>query len=376
MSDASLAPALLGELAGTMLVGRPAEGTLAWFADGLTRAFVENGHMILPEGMGTPRLVINFIDVRRPRPYRRRAQGTFVISVVEVFEEPQDVLKAAYPLLVRSLSNLLIYAVRGAGQRLRTYFVTLEQGYYHVQPDDSDEAGYFQAIYRRMVPLATSQLVVNNIFTQDLPDDLRAGNDNTRALRLAGQRLDQLNLLPAPFPIEEMLPARDMTHVKRLFNIGGLSYGNLSVRQAATTFWMSASGVNKANMQVVGRDMLLITGYVPEKRAMTVSIPKEVEPRRASVDAIEHWMIYTEHPAVGAIIHVHAWMEGIPTTLVNYPCGTAELAREVAELMRRAPDPVRAVIGLKNHGLTITGRSLADIFERIEGRLIRQVPMA
>ena len=44
--------------------------------------------------------------------------------------------------------------------------------------------------------------------------------------------------------------------------------------------------------------------------------------------------------------------------------------------MREAPDPARAVVGLKNHGLTITGRSLDEILERIEGKLIRTVPMA
>jgi ribulose-5-phosphate 4-epimerase/fuculose-1-phosphate aldolase len=133
--------------------------------------------------------------------------------------------------------------------------------------------------------------------------------------------------------------------------------------------------VDKGNLQTVGRDMLLITGFDPAQSAMLVSVPPHVEPRRASVDAIEHWMIYTEHPAVGAIVHVHAWMDGIPSTTVNYPCGTAELAREVADLVRRSPDPSRAVIGLKNHGLTITGRSLEDIFARITGRLLPQVPM-
>jgi hypothetical protein len=60
---------------------------------------------------------------------------------------------------------------------------------------------------------------------------------------------------------------------------------------------------------------------------------------------------------------------------VNYPCGTYELAKEVAELVAAAPDPARAVVGLKNHGLTITGRSLADIFERIDGKILPQVPM-
>jgi ribulose-5-phosphate 4-epimerase/fuculose-1-phosphate aldolase len=171
------------------------------------------------------------------------------------------------------------------------------------------------------------------------------------------------------------LSKRDLDHVKKLFGLGGLSYGNLSARHDERTFWMSASGVDKGNLQTIGRDILLITGFDPEHKAMYVSVPPHVEPRRASVDAIEHWKLYTEHPQIGAIVHVHAWLAGVPSTTVNYPCGTAELATEVAELVRQQPDPARAVIGLKNHGLTITGRSLDDIFERITGRLLPQVPM-
>jgi len=33
------------------------------------------------------------------------------------------------------------------------------------------------------------------------------------------------------------------------------------------------------------------------------------------------------------------------------------------------------VIGLRNHGITVTGRSLEDIMERLRGRVIPQVPM-
>lgn len=373
MSQLAFSPQ--GDSPGAFFAGRPRGGKLQWFADNLERVLTENGHLLLPDGAGLPRLVVNFTSADRPRPIRRKAQGTFVVSVVEVDQEPADILKAAYPILVRSLANLLIYNIAGPGDEWRTYFVTLEQGYYPVDCEDSSEAAYFQAVYRRLKPLATSRLVVNNLFSRSLPPELWEGNANTHALRLAGQKLDQMSLLPAPFPISELLPARDMAHVRRLFGLGGLSYGNLSVREDARSFWMSASGVDKGKMQVIGRDMLLITGFDRERCAMHVSVPPHVEPRRASVDAIEHWMLYKEHPAIGAIIHVHAWMEGIPSTRVNYPCGTAELAQEVADLVRRHPDPSRAVIGLKNHGLTITGRSLADILERISGRLLPQVPM-
>ena len=42
----------------------------------------------------------------------------------------------------------------------------------------------------------------------------------------------------------------------------------------------------------------------------------------------------------------------------------------------RAPDPAHAIIGLKNHGLTITGSDLDEIFERVEPHIQRHVPMS
>jgi ribulose-5-phosphate 4-epimerase/fuculose-1-phosphate aldolase len=188
--------------------------------------------------------------------------------------------------------------------------------------------------------------------------------------------------LPAAFPIEEILSPRDLRHVKLLYGIGGLSYGNVSARRLPPTesgygpeFWMSASGVDKSNLREIGRDVLLVKGYEPSRDTMLLSIPPEVKPNRVSVDAIEHWMIYREHPDVRAILHVHAWIEGTSATEINYPCGTVELATSVADLVRLAPDPSRAVVGQKNHGLTITGHSLDEIFARIDGKIVRNVPM-
>jgi hypothetical protein len=68
-------------------------------------------------------------------------------------------------------------------------------------------------------------------------------------------------------------------------------------------------------------------------------------------------------------------MEGVSATEVNYPCGTLELAEAVAGLVRAAPDPSHAIVGQRNHGLTITGPSLDEIFERIDGKIVRNVPM-
>ena len=172
-----------------------------------------------------------------------------------------------------------------------------------------------------------------------------------------------------------MVDERDLRHIKRLYAIGGLSYGNLSARKDERRFWMSASGVDKSRLDEPGRDILLVSDYDAAQGCMVLSVPPKAEPRRVSVDAIEHWMIYQENPRVGAILHVHAWIDGIAATEINFPCGTAELARSVASLVAAAPDPARAVVGLRNHGITATGESLTEILDRIGDRLLPQVPM-
>jgi ribulose-5-phosphate 4-epimerase/fuculose-1-phosphate aldolase len=352
--------------------GHPRTPRQEWFLDGLRRVLVARG---LDESRPdqAPRIVLHLADRDAPRPFRRRAQATFVVGIVEGPAPQGPVLPALYPMLVRTLANMLFYLVEDAGVS-RAYVVTLEQGYFTIEDARDDE--FFRQIYERLYPLASAQLVINNEFHPDLEAALWDGDELTRALADAGRRLDALNLLPAPFPMDEILGPRDMAHVRRLFGIGGLSYGNLSVRKDARRFWMSASGVNKGAMQSVGRDMLLVKGYDAERNVILLSVPPGVEPRRVSVDAIEHWMIYTHHPGVGAIIHVHAWMDGIPSTQIQYPCGTLQLAQSVAGLVAASDDPARAVVGMRNHGMTITGPTLEDILGRIEGRLLPRVPMA
>ena len=47
----------------------------------------------------------------------------------------------------------------------------------------------------------------------------------------------------------------------------------------------------------------------------------------------------------------------------------------VAALIAAEPDPAEAVVGLRNHGITATGPGLGAILDRIEPRVLRQVPM-
>ena len=147
----------------------------------------------------------------------------------------------------------------------------------------------------------------------------------------------------------------------RLYSVGGLSYGNLSARKDETRFWMSASGVDKSQLESVGRDILMVKDFDDDRgRHRAQRSTRHRAAACVSVDAIEHWMIYQAHPDVGAILHVHAWMEGIAATDVNYPCGTQELAVAVADLVaaragpgacrHRPPQPRHHVHGRKPGG--------------------------
>lgn len=346
---------------------------LAWFADGLREALCELGCEYGAHNGEPTRLVLNFTCLEEPASYRRSSQAVFVASVLQGPPEPEP-LKAYYPYLIRTLSNALIYIATGSSGPETVHFLTPERGH-AVIPAKGAGKELFRSVARRLMPIASSHLIIENEFYPDLPEELWQGDHHTAAFLEVGRRLDALNLLPAPFDLEALLPPADLRHVKRLYKLGGLSHGNMSERLDAERFWMSASGVDKSAMREVGRDILLVKGFSPERQSILLSVPPHVTPRRVSVDAIEHWMIYTEHPSVGAILHVHAWMDGVRSTDVAYPCGTLELAAAVAGLVREAEDPAACVVGLKNHGLTITGRSLLEILERVEGRLLPQVPM-
>ena len=351
------------------LAGQPTSKTHERFAHlleaALERAGFEHGN-----DAQHAELVLNLIDPAAPKPFRRGARGTFVAALAEQPSVAEDPLRRDYPLLVRALANIVLCYVPDEG----VWFVTMERGHYGVHAN-GDEAALADEVVQRLAPLAKSRLVIDNEFRTDLEPELWDGDEVTESIKEAGARMGDLDLLPAPFPIEDLLDERDLRHVKRLYGIGGLSYGNLSARKDENRFWMSASGVDKTKLETPGRDILLVSGYDPERATMILSVPPGVEPRRVSVDAIEHWMIYQQHPDVGAILHVHAWMEGIVATDINFPCGTEELAVSVAALIAAEPDPAEAVVGLRNHGITATGPGLGAILDRIEPRVLRQVPM-
>jgi hypothetical protein len=198
--------------------------------------------------------VLNMFDPDDPKAFRRASRGTYSAAFYELPDAPEDPLKASYPMLVRTLSNVVLLRVPGEG----VWFTTMEQGTYHVSEDAA-------AIYERLEPLATSRLVIDNEWIPDLEPELWDGDEITVDISESGRRLDELDLLPSPFPVEEYLSGRDLRHVMRLYSVGGLSYGNLSARKDETRFWMSASGVDKSKLESVGRDILMVKDFDDER---------------------------------------------------------------------------------------------------------------
>jgi ribulose-5-phosphate 4-epimerase/fuculose-1-phosphate aldolase len=317
--------------------------------------------------------IINLVAFEKPKPVFRKAMNEFVISLLEIPKGLDEQRSACYTMLVRTLSNLLICIKQNSGQVPEIYCLTPETGYYHFSYSPG-------RMYESMLPIINAKMMITNRVSENLPVEY-CSTDVIEKLRHFGGVLDALGVLPAPFPLTDLLNQDDIDHLYRLYKIKGLSYGNLSAREdipemGKDTFWMTARGVDKAHLKGPAEDILLVTGYDTENGEIMVSVPAEHNQKmRVSVDAIEHTLIYETFPEVGAILHVHAWMKDILSTHQNFPCGTLNLAEEVLALLKTTDQPGRTVVGLKNHGLTITGPDLDDIFSRIEGKLLKEVPM-
>jgi ribulose-5-phosphate 4-epimerase/fuculose-1-phosphate aldolase len=342
-------------------------------AESIIQKFLEHGDQ-LSDDVNEIQFVLNLTAVDHPNIYRRRSQSVFVISLVTGYNLNGTARSVCYTTLVRSLSNMLICAVPTNGHGTEIYFTTPEAGFYHLSFDP-------EAVYQQILPIAGAHFATDNIMSVDLPERYCGSTPVVEKIKQYGRVLNELKVLPAPFPLQEFLPPEELRHLYKIFGITGASYGNLSAREnieelGDTTFWMTGRGVNKANLSRVGKDILLVKDFDLQRGTALVSVPAEFDPKaRVSVDAIEHYLIYKSLPGVGAIVHVHAWMEGIHCTRQNYSCGTTELAHEVVALLRQTDNPECTAVGLKNHGLTITGPDLDEIFARIANKLQTEVPM-
>lgn len=350
-------------------------GSVRTVADALIAEFQRRGHIFTPGTTDGITFALNLSTIADPILFRRRSRSVFVVTIVAHEAANEETLRTvSYRTLIRTLSNLVVCLVPEAGGGLRAHFTTPEAGFYSMPFEVAP-------VCDRIAPIVGAHWATDNQLDRDLPARLCDGSDTVDALRRGALELDTLGVLPLPFPLESILSEEDRVHLYKIFGITGASYGNLSAREdvpefGSATFWMTGRGVDKRNLRVIGQDVLLVKGFDEKRNIVLLSVPDgSPDTARVSVDAIEHFLIYREFPEVRAIVHAHAWLDGVRCSKQNHPCGTWELAQEVAAMVRQEPDPSRCAVGLRNHGLTITGHSLAEIFDRIRGRLLVNVPM-
>lgn len=207
----------------------------------------------------------------------------------------------------------------------------------------------------------------DNVVHADLPESLAAGTERTRAMQRVARQLDRLDLVPPAVPLDE-LSDRARRRYFKVLGLRQISYGNMSARHEGDSFWMTGRGVDKANLEVIGRDIVLVDRFDRDERRLHLRVPPGYGDARASIDSAIHATIYEAYPGVGAMIHIHVDVDGVVYTDNHYPCGTVELCDSILAGLGRTADPERTILGLTNHGILVTGASVDDAWQQIRAR--------
>jgi len=101
----------------------------AWVRD-VGAAFESDGFTKVDD-IADADFVLNMFDAEAPKAFRRQSRGTYSASFYELDAMPEDVLKTSYPMLVRTLANVVVLHVPGEG----VWFTTMERGTYKISDD-------------------------------------------------------------------------------------------------------------------------------------------------------------------------------------------------------------------------------------------------
>lgn len=333
-------------------------------------------YRLLDEGAGAADVVLAFLpdpeDLDQLAIERRSYQdfiGIFFIGS-PADSEAQRVVRA-YELGLRVMANLAGY-IELSGDGPHDYEMTLitpERGHELVAGSSSAADELFDTLVRR----SDVTYVDENVVHTDLSAELAKGTHVTRKMQEIAKRLDALDLVPSAVSLEGL---SDRAR-RRFFKVLGLkqvSYGNMSARHQGKDFWMTGRGVDKANLEVIGRDLILVIGFDSEAGQVHLRVPPGFDDARVSIDSSIHAAIYDAFPAIGAMIHIHSFVDGIVYTDDHYPCGTVELCKSTLEGLHLTDNPDRTILGLTNHGILVTGADLEDAWGQIETRLAALEP--
>lgn len=277
----------------------------------------------------------------------------------------------SYEIGLRCMANLAGYTeVTGDGAKdYRMTLITPERGHELLEGGEGDADWLFDLLEQR----SDVTYIDENIVHPDLPEELREGTEVTRKMQEMARRLDDLDLVPSAVALDGLSERAR----RRFFKVLGqkqVSYGNMSARHDDTMFWMTGRGVNKAKLDIIGRDILLVSAFDPQAREVHITVPPGFDESRVSIDSSIHATIYREFPEIGAMIHIHWFVDGIVYTDEHYPCGTIELCNSTLDGLKLTDNPVRTILGLANHGIIVTGADLEDCWAQIEAKLPAMQP--
>jgi ribulose-5-phosphate 4-epimerase/fuculose-1-phosphate aldolase len=154
-------------------------------------------------------------------------------------------------------------------------------------------------------------------------------------------------------------------------NVG---YGNISIRHPENPAQFIISGTQTGHFaDLTSEDYTLVTAYdIPANHLHCKG------PIKASSESLTHAAVYELNPAFQAVIHIHSlpmWeklLHQAPTTSVDVPYGTPEMAFEVARLYRETTLPEEKLFAMAGHqdGLVAFGESLEEAGGRLEKRFV------
>lgn len=150
----------------------------------------------------------------------------------------------------------------------------------------------------------------------------------------------------------------------------GIGFGNLSQRSAPhspsphalTPHLFTITGTQTGNLPTLtAADYARVTAFNPEQNSLTCE-----GLRKASSESLTHGVIYASHPAIGAIIHIHSpqlWQRllgQVPTTRVEVPYGTPEMAAETQRLFAECDLARLKIFAMAGHedGIVTFGETL------------------
>ncbi|MBE9060729.1 class II aldolase/adducin family protein [cf. Phormidesmis sp. LEGE 11477] len=178
----------------------------------------------------------------------------------------------------------------------------------------------------------------------------------------------------APQTVTDLTRYRNALHQLQLIGEypNGIGFGNLSQRTLLSpiphlsTPRFIITGTQTGHLPTLAAaDYALVTDFNPAQNTLTCKGLK-----KASSESLTHGIIYSAHPGIGAIIHVHnarLWQQllhQVPTTSADIAYGTPEMAAETQRLFEETPLLQQKIFVMAGHeeGVVTFGETLQTAY--------------